>query len=275
MLSGTTPLNSKLMALIKMGDMQAIYIGGWAVYRHYNKKYLKQGMSKSEAHKKAINRFEQTTLQTQQTAEKYGQAPIQQGNAFEQLFTMFMSAPILYYMQVSAAVRNMKKAPVDSMKRLFLFWVVVPAVFEAIAMAPLGIDEDDDDREKFLQRVTRGVVLGPLNGLFLARDISKYFYNMAFMRSEIWRGAGYSPMGKPVEDVGQIVKALSDAARGEDVDAARLIEDAIDVFGYATGLPAPAVQNYIQGLQQIADDETEHPAAKLMGYSNYSTGDKK
>ena len=275
MMGGTTSLPSKLMGLVKLGDMQAIYLGGWSVYRHYNKKYLKQGMGKNAAHKKALERFEQTALQTQQTGEKYGMSLIQQGGGLQQLFTMFMSAPILYYMQVSSAVRNMKKAPVDSAKRLFLFWVVVPALFEAIANAPLALDEDEEDREVFLKRVTRGVVLGPINGLFIARDASKYLVNMMFMREEVWQGASYSSMTKPIDDAGVILKNFVDLANGDEANIPKTVEALIDLLGIATGLPAPALQNYIQGIQQVIDDDTEHPVAKVLGYTNWSTGDRK
>ncbi|MFN2267129.1 MAG: hypothetical protein ABR533_02550 [Desulfonatronovibrio sp.] len=259
---------------VRTGDMQAIYIGGWPVYKYYNDKYTAQGMSKAEAHKKALSRFEQTALQTQQTGEKYGMGLIQQGSALQQLFTMFMSAPVSYYREVAAAVRNMKKSPQDSLKRLGLFWVVVPAMFSAIANAPLAFDDDDEDQELFWKRVTRDMALGPISGLFLARDIAKYFYNTLFLQEENWSGLGFTAMGQPVETVNSLIRQMADLAEGEDMDWADFNEDIIDVAGYATGLPLPAAQNYAKGVKQIAKGETEHPIAKMMGYTNWSTGDK-
>jgi hypothetical protein len=209
-------------------------------------------------------RFEETARDTQQSSEIMDLGLVQQAGPMAQLFTMFMTAPASYYRQVSAAIRNMKKAPGDSLKRLVLFGVIVPVVFETIASLPLAWDEDEEDRELLLKRMGRAVAMSATDGLFIMRDVARYIYNVAFLKEEAWLGPSFTSVGQPVEDLGKAIR------KAKKEDWTGVTEAAIDIVGYSTGYPLPAVQNYVQGF---LDEDTEHPIARKLGYSRYATGD--
>ena len=265
---------ANLMFMTRLGDMQAIYAGGWSVYKYNKEKFLKAGMSEQQAHKKALFEFEKAVGDTQQSGEPMYLGLVQQGSPMEKLFTMFMTAPTSYYREMSAGLRSLQKKgrqnKIDGMKRLILFGIIVPAMFESIASAPL-VFGDDEDQELFAKRIARSIALGPINGLFIARDIGEAIWNRAFIKSDAWLGADYTSVTQSVDDTLKIVSEFSKGTDNMNYD--KIIEAAIDLFGYSTGLPTPAAQNVIRGWMDVANDETEHPIARSIGYGKGATNE--
>jgi len=265
---------TKLMFLARLGDMQAIYAGGWAVYKYHLEAGLKNGLGEPEAKKRAIIKFEEVARDTQQSGEIMDLGLVQQGGDFSKLMTMFFTAPASYYREISAAIRNMPANPGNSAKRLFLFWVIVPAMFEAIASLPLVFDDDDDDFTLFWKRMFRSVVLGPTNGLFLVRDIAETLYNILFLKNDSgWGDAQYSPVGSVSDTTNRIAKDLREIVEGDDDDFEKLLKDAVDIAGYVSGYPLPAASNLIENWVDVAAGDTEHPMARSIGYRQWATGD--
>jgi len=269
----TDSLPSQLMFLTKLGDIQAIFAGGWAVYKYHKERLMKDGLTESQAHEQAIIKFEEVARDTQQSGEIMDMGLVQQAGPFAKLMTMFFTSPASYYREIAAAIRNMKKDPADSMKRLVLFWVIIPTIFEAIASGPLLFDDDDDDRALFFKRLMRSVALGAVNGLFIVRDIADYLYNQAFLKSESWGGPDFTSVTQTVNSTGRLVRELMKGV--DEIDYGNMVEDVVDITGYMTGYPTPSVQNLVTGWRSIVNDETEHPIAKVIGYGNYATGDRR
>jgi len=263
-------LPDQLMIMTRLGDQAAIYMGGWPIYRYYNNMYRQQGMSEANAHKEAIMRFEESFKDTQQSGEIMDLGLLQQGGPVAKLFTMFMTSQTSYYRGVSAAMRNFHKGKLDAMKRIGVFWFMMPAMFEAIASAPLALG-DDDDQELYMKRIGRGVVLGYVSGLFWARDAAAAFYNALFLSEESWMSSGISsPVAEPVKVMTNLLHQVRKAMGDGEIDMGQMYEDAEEIASYMTGYPI--AQGRKMG-QRISEGVKEGNPAKMMGYSDYFTGE--
>ena len=255
-----------------MGDKAAIMVGGWGVYRYYNNKYLKEGMSKEEANKKALTRFEIATKRTQQDRGVESLGHFQRGDDLYKLFTMFMTAPSSYSRQVMAAMRNMKASPVDSMKRLAVAHIVLPAVFQAIASAALLLDDDEDKRSDAHNDIMKAIALGGVNGIFLVRDAADYAAN-------ILTGTGYGTM--ELTPTNEVIKSATTTVNKaikyaqDEADFIDIIDPFLKTTGFATGLPYEPFKRMVTGVSEAVTGETEKPIFRAVGYSKYAVGERK
>ena len=94
----------------------------------------------------------------------------------QKLFTMFKTSPRQYYANVSEslldAIAGKKDARKEFARRWLVGQIILPLTFQAVSdLLRMGFnDEDEDDFET--ADYVRAMVLGPLNGLFMAGDIA-------------------------------------------------------------------------------------------------------
>ena len=272
-------LAQKSMFMVKAGDSMAVAIGGYPVYKyHYNKNKSK---GHAVAHELALREFEKAMDRTQQASGIKDQGRVQRGGSYMKLFTMFMTTPKQYTSNMTAAIRGYKNDPVDSAKRLALFGVVMPALFQMTASGALGlIGGDDDDKKELGKDLLASISMSFMNGIPVIRDLQKGLYNSA-MGNYYGRDIQYSPMmeiGKTLTSiVSDGVKALdSDRDKTKRMDSAYgAINSLADTIGYQYGIPVQPARRWLWDslLNDIPQGKTDAPLRRAIGYSRSAMGD--
>jgi len=186
MITGANFFNNAMYFLTKMGDKQAIFLGGWPVYKHYHKKAINEGKTKEEADATAMKRFEEASLRSQQASNVEDLADFQRRGSLAKLFTMFMTSPNQYYRMVAGGYRNLwydRGTKSENIRRIFVGQILLPTLFTYISN---GFEWEDDEQ-------IMSIFLFPFAGLLF------FGQGFEFLVRSAWRKA--YPMGTvPVLD---------------------------------------------------------------------------
>jgi hypothetical protein len=260
-LTGTRTIADHLMLMTRLGDRAAIIVGGWSVYQHHKKQFLKNGLSAEDAHAKALLKFERATERSQQAGNVKDLAHFQRLGSLGKLFTMFMTAPASYYRNMSMGMRNIKAgrgSRAENLKRMAMAQFVLPMIFQFIAS---GFDWEDEKQ-------LRAAIVGPFNGLFIARDALEAFAT-ALLEGRSYFSVGVTPplstAQKAVYGGVNINKAITGAGDGDEF--VKGLEYFAAVAGYLTGIPVGVAQRTIEGIKAAVEGETERPIRRIMGFS--------
>ena len=256
----TKTVSDFLMLATKLGDKMAIMAGGWANYQYHLKKLKDRGMDHDAAHKKALVEFERSTERSQQAGNIKDLAHVQRLGSIGKLFTMFMTAPASYYRNVASGLRNLKAgrgSRAENLKRMAVGHFVLPMIFQWVAS---GFDWEED-------KMLRAMVVGPLNGLFIARDAIEGFATAVF-EGHAYFSLGVTPPLSTIQKTARagvsINKAISDGFDGEYAMKAtiQLLESA----GLLTGIPFGTVKRTVAGIKDASEQETERPIRRILGF---------
>jgi len=275
-------LKNKAMFLVKWGDGAAILVGGYPVYKyHFDKNLPKMGHKK--AHQFALAKFEEAMDRTQQASGIKDQGKFQRSGSYAKLFSMFLTAPKQYTSQITAAIRKIHSDPSDgdAYKRLFIFGVMMPSLFQATASGLVGlIGGDEEDEKKFINNQIKAILQAPLNGIPIIRDLQKGIWESAMGE---WYGTDveYSPVtsaGQSLLDAvfhGAKLIAESDPDK-KDKHWEKTINNVFETAGYAYGLPAETVRKmFMENWSDIVAGKTDYPFRRGLGYSRYAMGEQK
>ena len=269
-------LTDSVMVLVQLGDKVSVLMGGYAVYKHHLDKLKAAGVSHREADKQALEEFEMATERSQQSGAAKDLGWFQSGTPIMKLFTMFMTAPASYSRQIFMAVRNMKADPKDSAKRLFVFGVLMPVIFQAIADALMIFGGDDDDEERFWKNQAKALALGPFQGLPIIRTMIEGYaqaINGQYFHDEFTPVAeAFSTSKETVSDFFKFLQGGTERIP-EDEYLERSLLGLVHTFGYMTGVPTKPLQRTYSGVYDAATGETEHPIRRVIGYSKYVVGE--
>ncbi|WP_440880658.1 hypothetical protein [Tenacibaculum sp. C7A-26P2] len=195
----------------KFIDAITISTGGKVYYDQQHKKYIKKGLSKKEAHKKAIRDFEISFKLSQQSSDASDLSIIQHGKGvLTSLFVPFKNSQFSYFRRISAnsnnilrryknykeeqinkGINNSKASRIafkrvskegDTFKDLenvLLYTHLLPMLWQYVASGVPGVltDWDDDD----VDEITRAGLLGLFDGVFILSDVLKWGYNNAVL----------------------------------------------------------------------------------------------
>ena len=268
-----------VMVMVQLGDKFSVLTGGYAVYKYHLDKLKAGGMSHREADQQALDEFEKATERSQQSGAAKDLGWFQQGTPIMKLFTMFMTAPASYSRQIFMAVRNMRADPKDSAKRLFVFGVLLPVIFQAIADALMIIDGDDEDEERFLKNQAKGIALGPFQGLPIIRTIMEG-YSQA-ITGQGYFGDEFTPVSEAFSTSKETVSDFFKFLQGgtERISPDEYLEQSllgmVHTFGYFAGIPTKPIQRTFEGVYDAATGQTEYPIRRSIGYSKYVVGENK
>ena len=269
-----TRVRDVLMSMTKLGDRAAIY-AGYTVYKYHYDKALAAGKGAKEAHDIGILEFEKATERTQQAAGVKDRGSFERGGSLQKLFTMYMTSPAAYTRQTMAAVRHFKTDPINSSKRLLIFNVLLPMMFQAVASGFVGVGGDDEDETaEFWKKEFRAVLLGPFMGIPIARDIASGIWDS--MMGE-WYGSdvSYSPVTEVGKSLTQAVFHASKGLREGDEKAIKKAKgELFDFLGYMTGLPTKPAERLWEGWTDVASGETKRPGMALSGYSRAARNER-
>lgn len=255
-----------LMIMTKIGDRAAIY-AGYAVYMHNYKKAKRSKKTDKEAHAIGIQEFEAATRRTQQDASVMSLGSFQRGSSLQKLFTMYMTSPASYTRQTMAALRHFPSDPVGSSKRLLLFNVMLPMMFQAVASGLMMGSPGDEEWDEFWEKQLRAVALGPFFGVPIFRDVMSGAWDSMMGQ---WYGSdvSYSPVTETGKSLTQAVFHASKGLREFDEAAiSRAKRDFLDFIGYLSGIPMKPGRRLAEGVQDVISGDTEHPFMATAGYS--------
>ena len=265
LLSGANNFASKAMFLTKWGDVGAIVLGGTPFFRVQKNKYLKEGLSESEAKEKAFKAFEVATKSTQQSANVEEQSYYQRGagnlGSLSKLFTMFKTSQSQYFRKSRSARRNLirGRGTMEDVRTLAMFQVVLPALFTA---AVKGFTFEEEDLEDYLE----SIALGNAEGLFLTGDIVSHIADKA-----TGKPFSYSPT-PALSGVTKLVSSVAEAISEGAMETADAIESVVQGLEVATGLPIKNLKKLtLDNLEKIGKKEKsfQRKILKLLGYSEY------
>lgn len=269
--TGKIKLRELMMANIKLGDRGAIYIGGWALYKAELRKNLAAGMNETGAKKKALEKFERVTDETQQSG-RLSQQSYWQSNPFLRAFTMFQSSQNQYLRKEINAVRGLMTGRMDKMqvaKTLFIFHVLLPCFFQ---WASDGFDWDKKAQ-------LRAALLGSLNGIFLLNSVLEKGLDIALGTADAWQATRMGvrdvvPFWGSGED---LAKFFIKMAEGE-IDVEEYME-VIKAFGKPTGelsgIPVKYPLDVIKNFGSYAEEGEYFKEVLLwLGWSPYALREK-
>jgi len=251
------------------------------VYKHHFDNNVAK-MGKEKAHEFALNKFEVAMDRTQQASGIKDQGKFQRSGSYAKLFSMFLTTPKQYTSQITAAVRKIHKDPTngDAYKRLFIFGVMMPSLFQATASGLLGlIGGDEEDEKKFVSDQIKAILQSPLNGIPIIRDLQKGVWESAMGE---WYGTDvdYSPVTSAGQSLMSAVfngaKLFTDNdAEKRDKHLEATINNVFETAGYAYGLPVETVRKmFMENWADIVNDETDYPFRRGLGFSRYAMGEQ-
>ncbi len=280
MLTLKKQLGDYIMAPTRFGDVAAIVLGGWPLYKYKYDQYVKQGMSHKQAQSKAIMDFEMATERSQQSRHTKDMGWMQSGTPIMKLFTMFIQAPASYTRMQFMAARHFSDDPVKAVKFLAVFGGILPAAFQAVAIGFLmgAGDDEDEQKKKFMKEMAKSILISPFMGIPIVRSVAEAAGNL------IIGGHAYdfqlSPVSQVLTDMVTMFNYASKAITGGTarIDEAeyrkRTAEKAADVAGYLTGIPVRRTRTQISGILEAMRGETEYPVRASMGYSKTARGER-
>lgn len=240
---GTWP--QKFMLPIRMMDKFAVVQGSWAVYRSE----IKKGATQEQA----ILKAEIVTQRTQPSFNIESLSPLQNGQAWWKLATMFQNQPNkywrIYYTNAEALITG-NGGRAKAGYNLFLAWVVLPAMFQFMADAFQWKEKHQ----------LRAALLGPLNFLLAAGGIVQSMTGWMTGETFNW---GASPAFTTVDEFlkaiskgGQLYGDWQDAYENVDMDDIwKLLEHLGKAGGQLTGLPTPWLIQAERGIRAGAPEE--------------------
>ena len=256
LISGTDFVNTFAYAFTKMGDKQAIFLGGWAVYKYHKKKALKEGKSLKDAEDIAMRKFEEASLRSQQASNVEDLADFQRRGSIPKLFTMFMTSPNQYYRMVIGGYRNLfagRGSKSENLRRIFVGQLLLPTLFQFISN---GFKWDDED-----QAVS--ILLFPFAGLLFFGQGFEYIIRSAFNKEY--------PMGPvsildPLIDLGKGVGKTFDGKEFNNKKVFKILDEYASGLSKIFGIPYSGPKRSIENAIKVAKEGSEYPIRESIGF---------
>lgn len=201
----------------------------------------------------AVKLADQTVLDTQGGGQIKDLSEFERGSNTQKLFTVFYAYMNTALNQGFVEAKTQKSKAKLAANLIMIY--VIPNALNAMIRSALIPGDDDDDLTKKLAKEQISFLLG----LFVFGREMTQLANIATGD----RFYGYTgPSGlRPVDDT---FKFAQQAVQGE-FDSA-FVRASVNLLGDAFGLPSAQINRTIKGAEALQDDETDNPAALLMGH---------
>ena len=200
----------------------------------------------------AIKLADQTVLDTQGGGQIKDLSAFERGSNTQKLFTVFYAYMNTALNQGFVEAKTQKSKAKLAANLIMIY--VVPTALTTLMKSAL-IPGDDDDLAKKLAKEQISFLLG----LFVyGRELTQ-LANIA-TGDRFYGYAGPSGL-RPIDDG---FKFVQQAVQGE-FDSA-FVKASVNLLGDAFGLPSAQINRTIKGANALQDDETDNPAALLMGH---------
>jgi len=229
--TGKANIRDAAFWLMTQGDKFGVIQGWWAKY----KEGLRNGLSQVDAMEEA----NLLTDRTQNTSSIDTLSALQRGGSFWKLLTMFQNQPNKYFKIIGNNMRNLqygRGSKVNATKSILIAWVILPAIFQAIA----------DGFQWKKEHQIRAVALGPINDLLvigqIMQTVAGWFAGENFEYSP-------SPIIGGIKDYGTAIqKGIALSNKGEDPykdismdDVIAFVESLAKPTGEVLGVPTPYI----------------------------------
>jgi len=280
---GKTSIMDVMMFNVKAGDIGAVIFGGAPVYLHAYKKARNSGMSEADARVEAERVFGMASERAQQSSAMSSRGAYLRDNSWTRSWFMYMTSPIQYQRNINVALYNHVQALVDQhkgnkadvkgtrkqlLRALLIFHVMLPQIFQAVASGFLAFIDDDDVRELFWKRQAQTLLYGNLNILPIAGQLIEGIGKMVVgNKKEIFDSSGSPLLDLMQETKDSTMRAFED---GDSEDWMRLGEDASKFFG----IPMETGFTYMEAIEDVYNNDTDHPILRLLGWSEWALGER-
>lgn len=201
----------------------------------------------------AIKLADQTVLDTQGGGQIKDLSKFERGSNTQKLFTVFYAYMNTALNQGFVEAKTQKSKAKLAADLMMIY--VVPTALTALMKSALIPGDDDDDLAKKLAKEQISFLLG----LFVFGREMTQLANIA-TGDRFYGYAGPSGL-RPLDDA---FKFVQQAVQGE-IDHA-FVRASINLLGDVFGLPSAQINRTIKGAEALQDDETDNPAALLMGH---------
>ena len=201
----------------------------------------------------AIKLADQTVLDTQGGGQIKDLSAFERGSNTKKLFTVFYAYMNTALNQGFVEAKTQKSKAKLAANLMMIY--VVPTALTALMKSALIPGDDDDDLAKKLAKEQISFLLG----LFVyGRELTQLANIVTGDRFYGYAG----PSGlRPFDDA---FKFVQQAVQGE-FDSA-FVRTSVNLLGDAFGLPSAQINRTIKGAEALQEDETDNPAALLMGH---------
>lgn len=201
----------------------------------------------------AIKLADQTVLDTQGGGQIKDLSEFERGSNTQKLFTVFYAYMNTALNQGFVEAKTQKSKAKLAADLMMIY--VIPTALTAMMKSALIPGDDDDDLAKKLAKEQISFLLGLFVG---GREMAQLANIITGDRFYGYTG----PSGlRPIDDT---YKFTQQAAQGE-IDHA-FVRASINLLGDVFGIPSAQINRTIKGAEALQDDETDNPAALLMGH---------
>ena len=305
--NSNNPISSALAWLLQKGflptqmaDSFAISMGGASMYRNRVNTYLKQGLSKTEAERKAFIDFQEVSESTQQSARP-DMISQQQAGPLGRLVQAFQNTPMQYARLMKKSVQDLANNRGDAkthISKIIYYGAVQNLVFNAMQQALFAIAFKDDEEEEMVEnpalekkaiRIANGMADSVLRGLGVGGAVVATVKNMViqFLEQEkkgyradhaytMMQGLNISPpigsKARKIYSATQTYKFNRDAVKEMGFDIDNPAYDAVaSVVSGTTNVPLDRVLANIDNVRNALDKRNEawQRMASLMGWNSW------
>ena len=201
----------------------------------------------------AIKLADQTVLDTQGGGQIKDLSEFERGSNTQKLFTVFYAYMNTALNQGFVEAKTQKSKAKLAADLMMIY--VVPTALTALMKSALIPGDDDEDLAKKLAKEQISFLLG----LFVGGREMAQLANI-ITGDRFYGYAGPSGL-RPIDDT---YKFAQQAAQG-DIDHA-FVRASINLLGDVFGIPSAQINRTIKGAEALQEDETDNPAALLMGH---------
>ena len=137
----------------QLADSFAISMGGASFYRNRFNTYTSQGLSKEDAHNKAFADFQQTSEESQQSADP-ALISSQQAGPLGRLILAFQNTPMQYARLIKKAVLDLKNGRGDvktNISKILYYGAVQNIIFSTLQSGLFFLAFSDEDEEELIE----------------------------------------------------------------------------------------------------------------------------
>lgn len=201
----------------------------------------------------AVKLADQTVLDTQGGGQIKDLSEFERGSNTQKLFTVFYAYMNTALNQGFVEAKTQKSKAKLAADLMMIY--VLPTALTALMKSALIPGDDDDDLAKKLAKEQISFLLGLFVG---GRELAQLANIVTGDRFYGYAG----PSGlRPIDDT---YKFAQQAAQGE-IDHA-FVRASINLLGDVFGIPSAQINRTIKGAEALQNDDTDNPAALLMGH---------
>lgn len=250
---------------VQLGDRFGIFLGGWSIYNHN----IDKGLTPDQA----LLEMDKWIVGTQQSSDIDQLSVRQKGGPLWEMATTYMNAPAQYYRRITNAWRNRLTGRITTQqfaKTIFIYQVFLPTMFAWLSDLFIW-DDDKEEQNKLL----RGMILSPLDGIPMARDVAKFLGPKATNAITGAKEREFT-LAQSIKIL-EIFKGVGDAFDELDFtdltleDTGDALEDFMKGFvGPALGLPIKTALDSWEGVRNIYDGEVTKGTLEVLGWTPFT-----